>query len=131
MAPTNRNSKALVSKKDKQEKALKLRLKGYSYSKIGYEIGCTKQHAHRLVAAAMKEVSLKIAEDAQQVKQMEVLRLDKMFLEACTIMAQSTKELNKLAAIDRMNRIMERRAKLLGLDDIKEISIESIDEEFL
>jgi len=131
MAVSNKNSKASVTKKEKQESALKLRLKGMPYSAIGKEIGCTKQHAHRLVAAAIKEVDERIGEEAKNVKQMELLRLDKMFFEASKIMIDSTKELNKLAAIDRMNRIMERRAKMLSLDEVRETINEEIDEEFL
>jgi len=132
MAATNRNSKASVNRKVKQEESLRLRLRGLSYAKIGAEVGCTKQHAHKLVAAAIKEVETKTFEDAKAVKSMELLRLDKMFLEASRIMTSSQKELNKLSAIDRMAKIMERRSKLLNLDVVPENDSEGIIEaEFL
>lgn len=131
MAKSNRNSRSSVSKKDKMERALALRLRGLSYDKIGKEIGCTRQHAHRLVDEAIREVNEKIYEDSIKVKQMEILRLDGMFEKVFSIMEKSNKELNSLSAVDRMLKIMERRAKLLNLDEVISTGSEEVDEEYI
>lgn len=97
-----------VQSHDRKLKALELRKAGYSYHRIGEALGCTKSQAHRDVGAALK---LTLQEPADDVRALEAERLDDL-LRALWPDARNGNH----GAIDRALRIMERRAKLLGLD---------------
>ena len=61
--------------------------------------------------SALDEVRAKIAETAPQVLTMELERLDSLWR---TVYPEAKR--GNLGAVDRSLRIMERRARLLGLD---------------
>jgi len=130
---SNVNSKAAVAAAIKKDNALKLRIKGYSYSEIGTAMGFSRVYAYKIVRDAMDEVHRGIQETAIDVKAMELMRLDNMFMTAAAIMTDSQKDGYKLQAIDRMAKCMERRAKLLNLDEVIMTTEdeEEIREEFL
>ncbi|KYJ97044.1 hypothetical protein [Microbacterium sp. CH1] len=92
----------------REAKALDLRLLGYSYDRIARELGWTHRSAARkAVERALKAIP---REAALQLRDIELERLD---------FAQRSiaKQLlaGNLGAIDRLIRIMDHRAKLLGL----------------
>ena len=95
----------------RREEAVRLRLAGYSYAQIGERLGVTKQAAHTYVSSSLADLRAATAEAAEDVREMELARLDAMLvpmLEAA--------EAGQQTAVDRVLRIQERRAKLLGLD---------------
>ena len=71
----------------------------------------TVQSAHRAVKRALERLNGEIGESVTDVRRMELERLDAM-LGALWPKA----ERGNLTAVDRVLHIMERRAKLLGLD---------------
>lgn len=81
-----------------------------------------KDTAHRLVLEALNEVKTANAESAEQVKLLEVERLD-IWLQRLS----SSKNANTPRTIDTMLRIQERRARLLGLDAPKKQLLGGID----
>ena len=98
-----------VNASDKQRQALELRKAGVSYVMIAEKLGYRgPSGAHAAVASGLKRT---LQEPADELRKLEVERLDSMLL---AINAQ-VKQGNH-GAIDRALRIMERRAKLLGLD---------------
>lgn len=89
-------------------KALELRRKGYSYDAIGEALGITQQSAHALVQRTLRAI---IREPGEDVIAMERERLDAMH----RALADRIEE-GDVAAIDRGLAIMQRRARLEGLD---------------
>lgn len=90
---------------------MELRREGKSYSKIGEELGCSAARAHKIVTEELRKIRDKLAEETSEVKTLELQRLDKLF-----DIAFKKADAGNLPAIDRCIRIMERRARLLGLD---------------
>ena len=96
---------------EEREEAVRLRLAGLSYAQIGDRLGVTRQAAFAYVSSSLADLRAATAEAAEDVREMELARLDAMLvpmLEAA--------EAGQQTAVDRVLRIQERRAKLLGLD---------------
>lgn len=96
---------------ERKRQALEFRMAGLTFQQIGDQLKITKQAAHQLVVTALDEVREQIAETAPQVLTMELERLDSLWR---TVYPEAKR--GNLGAVDRSIRIMERRAKLLGLD---------------
>jgi len=93
---------------DRQRQALELRKAGATYPMIAERIGLSLGGAHKAVMAALKAT---IQEPADDVRRLEVARLDTMILAVWTKVRQGDP-----AAITVALKIMHRRALLLGLD---------------
>lgn len=104
---SRKRSKSLT----RREQAVALRVQGLSYLEIGRRMSITKQTAHSLVTKGLQETARRMAEDAEDVRQIELDRLD---LAIALVMERVKKK--DLAAVERLVRLEERRAKLLGLD---------------
>ncbi len=111
MARTNKNSAAKARKVDAQGMALELRRAGHGYQEIANRLGCSLSTAHGYIKEAMAEARVQIDADAAELKAEEYSRLDGMLAALW-----DAAKLGDLQAIDRVLKIMERRAKLLGLD---------------
>lgn len=98
--------------------ALRLRQRGLPYDEIAARIG----YANRSVAykAVMKALTGQMREPAEQVRELEIDRLDGMLLALQEKIASGDTR-----AIDTGLRIMERRARLLGLDAPQSIDVTS------
>lgn len=101
---------------EKTLKALELRKRGLNYTQIGKELGCHRSTACRYVLSELENLADKCREEAAQVRDLELQRLDALYL-----VANAEVEKGNVPAIDRCLRIMERRAKLLGLDAAEKI----------
>lgn len=94
---------------DNQLKALELRKAGVSYQRIADTLGYkSASGAHKAVQTALKKT---LQEPADDLRKLELERLDS----AAAAIYPSVKQ-GQYGAIDRWIKIMERRAKLLGLD---------------
>lgn len=91
-----------------QGEALEYRKMGLSYEQIGQKMGVNHQTAWNYVEAALKKVN---HENAKEVKKMELSRLDAMFIKVYGDALRGD-----LGALASALKIMERRAKLLGID---------------
>lgn len=91
--------------------ALELRKQGWSYTQIGQQLGITSRRAARLVHQALSRWVGEIAED---VRLLELQRLDALLAAYWepALKGDGT-------AADRVLRIMEQRAKLLGLNQVQ------------
>lgn len=96
---------------ERRVEALKLRQAGASYREIGRTLGIDAMTAHSDVKAAVAELNEQQNELAIEVRRLELERLDRMQL----ALWKQAMDGNQ-GAHDRVLRIMERRAKLLGLD---------------
>ena len=91
--------------------ALKLRAEGLSYKQIGEKLGVSHQTAHNWVTSALEEIRTDTNESVVVVRQLESERLDRL-LTQCFEAAEK----GSLDALNAVLKIMERRAKLQGLD---------------
>jgi len=89
--------------------ALKYRSRGYTYQQIADTMGCSKPTAFARVKRALAAIP---AEAVDEYRRLEGERLDNL-LAIATHQAMTKKS---LFAIDRCLAIMDRRAKLMGLD---------------
>ena len=96
---------------ERQRQALELRKSGASLRSIGNSLGVSHIQARNDIEAALELARAEVTEDAIKLRALEVERLDGMLLAIASAVRQG-----HLGAIDRALRIMERRAKLLGLD---------------
>jgi len=92
----------------RQKEALELRLQGLSYAAIAAKLNYkSPQAAHNAVMSAIKRT---LREPADAVRRLECERLD-------ALQAALWQKLHEDPAVaDRILRVMERRARLLGLD---------------
>lgn len=88
-----------------------MRRSGRTYREIARQVGIGVASAHRLIAAAMAETRSAVAEDVMELRALELSRLDGLMV---ALWPKARR--GDLAAVDRVLKIMERRAKLLGLD---------------
>jgi hypothetical protein len=131
----------------RQVEALRLRANGQTFDEIGQALGITKQAAFKLVTRALEAT---LREPAEQVRLLELERLDQLQLEALEVLhrrhlvVQGAKIVKGddgqplvddapiLQAIATIVRLMERRSRLLGLDAAQRhevLTLDAIDQE--
>jgi len=101
----------MVIAAQRRVQALELRKAGYTYEQIGVALGISSQAAYKHVVKALGVINEKLSEATEELRTLEVQRLDRLF----EVMYKKA-EKGDMNAIDRCVRLMERRAKLLGLD---------------
>lgn len=111
MAVANKTSAARARKLKNQAQVLALRRAGMPFSQIAIKVGISKSSAHQLVQEGLEDARKQIASSVDELRAEEISRLDGMLAKAYPIAAKGD-----LQAIDRVLKIGERRAKLLGLD---------------
>jgi len=109
--PESKTSQRRMTAKEREYKALELRKAGAGYQVIGDQLGMTASGAYRAVMRSLKKLNEKISEEALEVRRLELERLDAMLI---ALWPQARK--GNQGAVDRVLRIMDRRAKFLGLD---------------
>lgn len=108
MAESKTSEKGLTTVQ-KQKRALELRAKGHGFDHIAGELGYKgPSGAYQAVMAGLKKT---LQEPADELRKLEGERLDKL-LNGLWEKAED----GHLWAVDRALNIMERRAKLYGLD---------------
>lgn len=111
MAATSKNSAAKARKLEAQGKALELRRMGFGFQEIANQIGCSLGAAHGYVKSALVDAMGQIEAHSVEIRAEEISRLDGMLR---GLWPDARK--GNHGAVDRVLKIMERRAKLLGLD---------------
>ena len=107
---------------EKTLKALELRKRGMNYTQIGEKLGCARSTACRYVLSELENLADKCREEAVHVRDLELHRLDELYLIAYHAISDG----NDLTGIDRCLRIMERRAKLLGIDAAAKVDVQGL-----
>jgi DNA-directed RNA polymerase subunit K/omega len=122
MAACNKTSTARARKLKHQAQALDLRRAGHSYAAISGKLGISKSSAHQLVQESLEDARRQIAASADELRSEEIARLDGMLAKLYPKAARGD-----VAAVDRVLRIGERRAKLLGLEAPVRIETSGVD----
>ncbi len=100
--------------------ALKLRAEKLTYEQIATRCGyADRQTAHKAVQREMQRV---VVENVEELRKEELNTLDIMQSECMTLFLDRTNR-GRLFAADRILAVMERRAKLMGLDVSKDGAI--------
>lgn len=108
--PESAVSPRRVEAAQKRRRALQLRAAGANFDRIAEQIGYdNKGSAYRAVAQELRQLC---QEPAEEVRDLELARLDQM---QAALWPQAMR--GQLGAIDRVLKIMERRARYLGLDE--------------
>jgi len=111
-----KTSKRRLEAVEKQQRALEMRKRGTSFQAIADELGYSnKSGAYKAVMSAIEKM---LREPAEEVRTLELERLDELL---SGLWEKAVK--GDAAALDRVLRIMERRAKYLGLDAPKESNV--------
>lgn len=112
----SKTSENRLSAVERAAEALRLRKRGLTYEQIADQLGYAgPSGAYRAIHQALHKT---LQEPADDVRALEVTRLDAL-LDALWDAALSGKWL----AVDRVLKIMERRAALLGLDAPQKVDI--------
>lgn len=105
-----------VEKALRRAKALQLKLAGYTYARIAQELGIHESQVYKDVQQAIRQYT---EEPAREVREQELARLDGLLT---SLWYKATT--GDMFAVDRVIKIMERRAKLLGLDAPPQVTLE-------
>ncbi len=100
-----------ITTAERRRQAVALRLSGATYESIGETIGVSTPAAFKLVKTALEKLAKDTETDAVPLRELELQRLDRLQF---GLWAKAQK--GDLNAVDRALKIMERRAKLLGID---------------
>lgn len=95
----------------RRSRAVQLRIEGLTFAEIGKELRISGPRAYQLVREALSLLTEHTVERADRLRTLEAMRLDELHA------AFWDKAIaGDYRAADRVIRIMERRAKLFGLD---------------
>lgn len=113
-----------MTRDEKQARAIKataMRLAGARYDDIAQALGYnSRQAVHDAVQRMLRDLP---AENPEHIKNMEMARLDRLQQGLWPLALNGNQ-----GAIDRILRIMERRAKLLGIDAPTQTQVAQISE---
>lgn len=96
---------------ERQLLALDLRKAGLTYRAIASKLGVNHQTAYNDVMNELKRLAAQRSESAEELRQLELEKLDKYETHLT-----NWAEAGSVEAIKALLKIQERRAKLLGLD---------------
>ena len=105
-------SKKSVLAEERRVKCLEYRKAGLSYREIGQRLNIQHSAAYKHVKKALSRLREDVHEQAEDLRTLEMERADKLFF-----LAYKAALNGDLSAIDKAIRVMERRAKLCGLDE--------------
>jgi hypothetical protein len=100
---------------ERKTTAMKLRITGMTYEKIGEQLGVSAVQAYNYVITEIRRRAKEQNETADDVRNMEVERLDRLLRRLEPALATDT-EMPSLDAVETYLKVLARRAKLLGLD---------------
>jgi hypothetical protein len=106
---TQKAGKKRIKNREHLAQALGLRKAGASYDAIGKALGLSKTRAYQLVTAGLDEINETVRDEATAVKRLELERCDDL------LMALWPQRKNP-RVVDSIIRVMDRRARLEGLD---------------
>lgn len=114
MNPSTHNQPAMSSQ-DKAIAVLQLRRAGYSYSQISKSqaIKLSKTRVANIVTREMRRLDAKLLEEAKICRQLDLQRLDEMW-----IGIYPKAKAGDLHCIDRALKIIERRARIMGYEQL-------------
>lgn len=111
MARTKKNESEQIKIAERRARALELRKAGFSYRKIAEKLSVSHVQARADIEAELKLLAEELHESADELRQIELERLDML-----TRGLEPFAAVGETKAVNSFIKVMERRAKLLGLD---------------
>ena len=102
----------------RQEEVLRLRAAGFSYVEIGKKLGFSQVAAWKIALGAIEKLRAEVGETAKEVRDFELMRLD-------GILSKLWPDRGEPRVADTILRTMERRARLLGLDEPERFEVKT------
>ena len=118
-APESATSKRILRGRERELEALELRKQGFTYEQIGKRMGITATGAFYATRRALGRIIDKTSEEALQQRTLQHERLEEM-------LAALWPKRNIPTYADRIIRILEREAKLYGLDAPERMDISGV-----
>ncbi|WP_229232284.1 hypothetical protein [Sinomonas cyclohexanicum] len=112
-----------IERAHKARQILELRTMGWTLTQIGDHVGLSPASVSKHIRRAIEQIPM---EEAHHLVALELDRLDRMQLEADTLMADSKNPYVKLKAMEILIRVMERRARYLPLEDTERRQLEAM-----
>jgi hypothetical protein len=112
--PGGKASPKAVNQQSNESRALQLRMSGATYEQIGALMGLGTSTVYEMVKRALATANAEIRQNAAHHRELEARRLDQMMVSLWG--SAVTKGPDQYGAVEKVLRIMERRAKLLCLD---------------
>jgi hypothetical protein len=120
---------AVIAERD--ARAFELRKMGLSYRRIASALDISESTAHAGVQRVLQKIGRQLAENNGDVLRMELERLDQLMSQIWPLTRERKLEIRDadgnpseitlppdLDAVDKVVKLMDRRAKLLGMDSI-------------
>jgi hypothetical protein len=108
--PETKTSKRKLLAAERKLQAFELRKAGANYNQIAAKLGYSQQAAYKSVMAHLQDLIAQTNEIADDVRRLEIERLDAMLLGLWKDASTGNE-----VKVDRVIKIMDQRAKLLGL----------------
>lgn len=112
----NQTEPQALEANERRWEALEHRKRGTSYRDIAKLMGCSLGAAHNYVTDALEELKAKVHESAEQLREIEIQKLDRLeeLMKESLEQEEDPVARGKVAAV--IVKITESRRKLLGLD---------------
>lgn len=101
---------------ERAAQALELRLQGVSYRAIGKRLNCSPAAAYQYVAGALAEIRGNCLEKAEELRELEISKLDKLEAKLWESVEKVTDPGENARVATAVVKVAESRRKLLGLD---------------
>lgn len=105
-------------KTERVQRAFELRKAGKTYRQIGEMLGYSHEAARKDIAAVLSSIVAETKNNAEELLAVELSRLDDLQFGVWADARRGDKR-----AIDSVLKIMERRAKLLGMDITRNLNV--------
>lgn len=115
MANSKKTQSAEIEREERRSQALQLRRAGLSIRDIAARLNCNHQTVHNDITRALQAAIDENTQSADKLRALELDRLDRMLLGLTPLIYPTNNKPVDLKAMDRAIRIVEQRAKLLGL----------------
>lgn len=106
-----KNTAARIQAEERRRVAVELRKAGASFEEIARSLGIKKQSAHALVVKALEEIRARTTEQVEHLRVLETARLDTLLKGLWPSASKGNPQ-----AVEKAIKIMERRARMLGID---------------
>jgi hypothetical protein len=121
MPSTQAKAEAALAREQQEARALEMRFAGASYEQIRQKLGIgSKATAHAVVRRAIARSRAAVRGDLDDLRDLEALRLDRLLQaawpDAIGRVVDGARTPADTKAMQLVVKLMERRAKLLGLD---------------
>lgn len=115
MANGKKSQAAAIEREARRSQALQYRRAGLSIREIASRLNCNHQTVHNDITHALQAAIDENTHSADKLRALELDRLDRMLLGLAPLIYPAGNAPVDLKAMDRAIRIVEQRAKLLGL----------------